>query len=223
MKKDKKNNKRLTKKGKLKLVFLIIMLLLVAFIVAYFTLFNNISNNQKVKVVDEIKKFDYTVSETDTKLFKDNFKKLKEVLNSDNIDNKEYATLISELFIIDFYTLDNKLTKNDVGGVQFVYKTYQSDFVDKARNGIYKQVKNNLYNDRKQSLPEVSSIEVVSVEEVVPSTIFESEDFKDVTDEESYEVSLKWKYKNNDDFQTTATVVVVKDADKLSIAKLSNE
>lgn len=224
MKKEKKNKKRMTKKSKLKLVFVITMFILIVGIIGYFTLGVNSENDKvKTKVVDEIKEFNYTVSNSDSKLFKEKFKELKNILSEKNVDNKEYAKLVSELFIIDFYTLDNKLTKNDVGGVQFVYTNYQSDFIDKARDGIYKQVKSNLDNDRNQSLPEVNTIEVVSVEEVVPSKIFESEDFKNVTEAESYEIKLKWTYKNNDKFQTNSTVVVVKDSDKLSVAKLSSE
>lgn len=223
MNKNKKNKKRMSKKAKIKLIFVILMLILVAFIIGYFVVGGKNSDDKaKTKVVDEIKKFNYTVSDSDSKLFKEKFKELKKVLSEKEVDNKKYATLVSELFVIDFYTLDNKLTKNDVGGVQFVYTKHQADFIDKARDGMYKQVKNNLDNDRKQSLPEVDTIEVVSTEEVVPSAIFESEDFKNVTDAEAYEIKLKWTYKNDDKFQKEATVVVVKDSDKLSVAKLSD-
>ena len=50
----------------------------------------------------------------------------------------------------------------------------------------------------------------------------EIEDFKNVTEAEAYEIKLKWTYKNDDKFQKEATVVVVKDSDKLSVAKLSD-
>jgi hypothetical protein len=220
--KKKKNKKPLTKKQKRKRIIITFLIIILAVLLVVFAI--NVGkkdeNENTKKVVDEIKKFSYTVSDTDTQLFKDKFKELKVVLTKKNIDNKEYAKLISELFVIDFYTLDNKTTKNDVGGVQFVYESYKSDFVDKARDGMYKQVKSNIDNDRKQSLPEVSSIKVESIEEVVPSTIFESDDFKNETEASAYEVKLSWTYKNNDSFQKEATIVVVKDGEKLSIAKL---
>lgn len=218
--KDGKQRKKMSKSKKRKIIIgILIVVLAILLIIFAITLGKKEDDNQK-KVVDEIKKFSYTVSETDTQLFKDTFKELKKVLSAKEIDNKEYAKLISELFVIDFYTLDNKNTKNDVGGVQFIYESYKADFVDSARDSIYKQVKSNLDNNRNQSLPEVETIEVTSIEEVVPSTIFESEDFKDVTEAEAYEVNLNWTYKNNDDFQTEATIIVVKDGDKLSIGKL---
>lgn len=222
MSKRKKNKKPLTKKQKIRKIFVTVLILILAILLVIFAINigkNNEDDNKK-KVVDEIKKFSYTVSETDTKLFKDKFKELKVVLTKKDIDNKEYAKLISELFVIDFYTLDNKNSKNDVGGVQFVYESHKTDFVDKARDSIYKQVKSNLDNDRKQNLPEVASVEVSSIEDIVPSTVLESEDFKDVKEANSYEVKLSWTYKNNDNFQDEATIIVVPDGEKLSIAKL---
>lgn len=214
---------RQKKTGKLKkrrIVIGVLILILAILLILFAINLGDKDNENKKKVVDEIKKFSYTVSDTDTKLFKDKFKKLKNVLSEKEIDNKEYAKLISELFIIDFYTLDNKTSKNDVGGVQFIYESYKADFVDKARDSIYKQVKSNLDSTRNQNLPEVQNIEVNSIEEVVPSEIFESEEFEGVTDPEAYELNLSWTYKNNDDFQSEATIIVVKDKDKLSIGKL---
>lgn len=219
-KQTKRTNKK--KNNKIKLIFIAFMLLIIGFIVVKFVFLNNNSTDEpKKKVVDEIKKFSYVVSDADTKLFKEKFKLLKSELSKKNINNKEYAKLISELFVIDFYTLDNKSNKNDIGGTQFVYTSHKTDFIEKARHGMYKQVQSNLDDDRKQSLPEVSTVEVIQVEEIVPSTVLSSDDFKESTNTDAYEIKLKWTYKNNDDFQKEATIVVVKDGDKLSIAKLN--
>ena len=52
--------------------------------------------------LDEIKEFNYTVSDSDSKLFKEKFKELKKVLSEKEIDNKKYATLVfafSSLFL----------------------------------------------------------------------------------------------------------------------------
>ena len=123
-------------------------------------------------------------------------------------------------FIIDFYTLSNKSNINDVGSVQFVYSSFRTDFVDLARAGIYKQVKSNLDNDRNQDLPEVASVTVDSIEKVVPSTILISDDFKNVTEANAYQVKVSWTYTKKNNFQTSATMLIVKDGDKLSVAKL---
>lgn len=218
--KDGKQKKKMSKPNKRKILILILIVVLAVLLVLFALNLGKKEDDNKKKVVDEIKKFSYTVSETDTELFKNKFKELKKVLSSKNIDNKEYAKLISELFVIDFYTLDNKITKNDVGGVQFVYESYKADFIDSARDSIYKQVKSNLDNNRNQSLPEVENIDVTSVEEVSPSEIFENDEFKNATELLGYEIDLNWTYKNNDDFQTEAKIIVVQDGDKLSIGKL---
>ena len=53
-----------------------------------------------------------------------------EKIEAKEVDNKKYAEAISKLFVIDFFTLDNKSSKNDVGGVQFVYTSYKADFIE---------------------------------------------------------------------------------------------
>ena len=213
--------KRKNNKKKL-IIFVLVLILAVALVV--FALNNgkkdNVDEGKKKVVVDEIKEFSYTVAKSDTKLFKDTFKELKTELSKKEVDNKNYASLVSKLFVIDFYTLSNKSNVNDVGAVQFVYSGYTTDFVEYARKGMYKQVKSNLDNNRQQELPEVATVTIESIDEVVPSSILENEAFKDVTEANAYEVKINWTYTKSNDFQTSATMLIVKDGDKLSVAKL---
>lgn len=220
---SKRNKTVRPKKKKLKRILLFIFILLIAGGLVYFAL--NIKdkgkgkNTPKKKIVDKIENFDYNVSETDTKLFKDEFKKLKKELSKKEVDNKKYSELVAKLFVIDFFTLDNKLSKNDVGGVQFVYSNYKTTFIDKARDEFYKYVKNNLNKDRNQELPIVSEIEVQSVEQISASSELSGSDFEGI--DEAYSVKLSWKYEKDLGYQNSATVIVVKDNDKFSVAKLS--
>ena len=210
--------RRISNKKKLLICFVLILLA----IGGYFG-YNKFFKETEVtapKVIDEIKNFNYVVNEKDTKLFKSTFKELKSILNAKEVDNKKYAETVSKLFIIDFFNLNNKSSKNDVGGVQFVYSSYKSDFIDYARDGMYKQVPNSIDNKRNQNLPEVKSVKVTGVEEVVPSSVFEHKDFEGVTEANAYEITLTWEYKNDSGFQDKATLTVVKDGDKLSIAKM---
>ena len=213
-----KKNKRPRKKRKIRL-FIFIIVLIAAGILVYMALNLNKDTTKKEgkKVVDKIDNFDYTVSETDTKLFKDEFKKLKKVLSEKEVDNKKYAEQVAKLFIIDFYTLDNKVTKNDVGGVQFVYSNYKSTFIDKARNEFYKYVKSNLDNNRNQELPIVENITVNSSDEVTASNELTTDEF---SDKEAYKINVSWEYKKDLGYQDSATLIVVKDNDKFSVAKL---
>ena len=176
-----------------------------------------------VTVISEIDGYSYHLNSNETRLYKKYYKELEKELKDSKVDEENYAKLISKLFIIDFYTLSNKTSINDVGSVQFVYSSYKSDFIDYAREGIYKQVKSNLDNDRSQDLPEVKSVTIDSIEEIVPSTELKSDDFKNVTDPEAYKVKINWDYTKSNDFQTSATMVIVKDGEKLSVAKLEDE
>lgn len=208
---------------KVRRIILFIIVLLIAGALVYMALNNNTSkvkDIKKKKVVDKIDNFDYSVSETDTKLFKDEFKKLKKVLSSKEVDNQKYSEAVAKLFIIDFYTLDNKMSKNDVGGVQFVYSKYKKTFIDKARDQFYKYLKNNLSNDRNQDLPIVSEITVNSSEAISASSELSGTDFAGI--EEAYKVNLSWDYEEDLGYQKGATVIVIKDGDKFSVAKLSN-
>ena len=221
MSKEKKKKKRISSKKKLLLCFIIVLLI----VGGYFG-YNKFFKKSEVtapKVVDEIKDFNYVVNEHDSKLFKSTFKELKEVLSKKEVDNKKYAETISKLFIIDFFNLENKTSKNDVGGVQFVYTSYKSDFIDYARDGMYKQVKNSIDSKNNTNLPKVTSIKVTGSDTVVPSSVFEHKDFEGVTEANAYEVKLEWTYENGSGFQDSAVITVVKDGDKLSIAKMSEE
>ena len=204
-------------------IILFIILLLVAGVLVYMALNNTTSKVKSVKkkkVVDKIDNFDYQVSETDTKLFKSEFKKLKTILSKKEVDNQKYSEAVAKLFIIDFYTLDNKLTKNDVGGVQFVYSKYKSTFIDKARDEFYKYLKNNLSNDRNQDLPVVSEITVNSSDAISAASELSGTDFAGI--EEAYKINLSWEYEEDLGYQKSATVIVIKDDTKFSVAKLSN-
>ena len=204
---------------------LICFILVVAIVGGYFVYINFIAEKQvsAPKVVDEIKEFNYVVNENDTKLFKKTFKELKDVLSKKEVDNKKYAEVISKLFVIDFFNLENKTSKNDVGGVQFVYNSYKTDFVDYARDGIYKQVSNSIDSKKNTSLPQVTSVKITKNDTVVPSSVFEHEDFANETEANAYEIGIEWEYKNGTGFQKKAVITVVKDGDKLSIAKMSEE
>lgn len=202
---------------------IILCLIAVAIIVGGFFVWNNFirPRSNKPKVVDSIKNkdVDYVVSDNDTKLFKDTFNELKKVLNEKEVDNKKYAETITKLFVIDFFTLSNKTSKNDVGGVQFVYENYKSDFVEGARNSIYKQVHSNVTDDRSNSsLPTVVKVKIDDIDEISPYSMFEGNLFTE--DQVGYMVNISWEYKNDDNFQSNATIIIVPDGNKLSIGRM---
>ena len=200
---------------------ILLCLIVVAVLVGGFLIWNNFIRpmTNKSKVVDSIKNedVDYVVSDTDSKLFKTTFGELKKVLNAKEVDNKKYAETITKLFVIDFFTLSNKTSKN--GGVQFVYGAYKKDFIDGARDTIYKQVHSNITDDKSnKSLPTVVKVKIDDIDEISPASTFENMGFTE--DQVGYIVNVSWEYKNKDDFQNSATIIVVPDGNKLSIGSM---
>ena len=198
-------------------------LIIIAILIGGFFVWNNFikPRSTKSKVVDSIKNedVDYVVSDSDTKLFKDNFNELKKVLNAKEVDKKKYAETIAKLFVIDFFTLSNKTSKNDVGGVLFVYGGYQTDFVEGARNSLYNQVGSTASDEKiNANLPTVTKVQIDDIDEISPYNMFEGNYFTE--DQVGYMINISWEYKNKDDFQKNATIIVVPDANKLSIGRM---
>ena len=195
------------------IIFVILFILLA---ISTMDIINSLkSNDKKIEILDTIKGYDYSLNEYDSAYFKKVFKKLKKELENKKVDEEKYAKLVSELFVIDFYSLDDALNKNDVGGIQFVYKDYQSDFVKYAKDTIYKYVDNNIYGDRKQKLPKVDSVEVTEVKQDKVS--FEN----DVTDEKAYYINVTISYDKDLEYQKNIELILIHNDKKLEIAKLS--
>ena len=168
----------------------------------------------EVVVTNNIDKYGYVLTDKDTDYYKELFGKLKNALNAEKMDEELYASLVGQLFVSDFYTLDNKLSSSDVGGLQFILSDYKDNFALKAKDTMYKTVKSNLYNDRKQDLPIVSK---ASVDSVTKTTY----KYGDVTDSNAYSVSVTVTYETDMGYPKSVKVILVHNNDKLEIAKVS--
>ncbi len=209
-KKRKLSKKKITK-------FIILIVVIVALCVGVFFAAKTFLGGKKekeVKVVDNIEKYGYTLDENETKYYKSLFEDLKKVLNANEVDEEKYASLVSQLFLTDFFNLENKLSKNDVGGLQFVYTDFQGDFQKYAKDGVYQYLENDTYDDRKQELPKVSAVDIVNVEQ----STFE---YLDQADEKAYVVEAKISYEEDMGYQSTATLTLIHRDHKLEIAKMS--
>ena len=209
-KKRKLSKKKITR-------FIILMIVIVALCVGVFFAVKTFLGGKKeteVKVVDNIEKYGYTLDENETKYYKSLFEDLKKTLNADEVDEEKYASLITQLFLTDFFNLENKISKNDVGGIQFVYTDFQGDFQKYAKDHVYQYLENDTYDDRKQELPKVSAVDIVNVEQ-------SSFEYLDQVDEEAYVIEAKISYEEDMENQTTATLTLIHRENKLEIAKMS--
>lgn len=162
-----------------------------------------------IKVIDKIDDYGYKLEDRDSKLYASKFKELKILLDKKEVDEEEYTKLLTTLFVIDFYSLDNKNNKYDVGGLEFVDEVDQLTFKNFAMATYYKNVKDNTYGTRKQKLPNVTSVDIINIED----TVFNKK-------EEGYLVDVSWSYDSNYDASNHANITLVKDGKKLLIVKV---
>lgn len=208
---------KLKKKYKRILITILVIALLVILSIAIVKLVKGSSSKEpeEVKIVSKIDKYGYNLKENKPKVYKDMFEELKTILNTDKVNEEEYAKKITEMFIYDFYSLNDKMAKTDIGGVDFVYKDILDNYLQNAQDTYYKYVESNIYNNRKQTLPEVTNIVVGDVTQKPFA-------YGDKTDEKAYEIKATWDYTNTafSKYQKSATLIFIHDDFKLSLVEL---
>lgn len=204
--------KKMKKKAKI-MIALISLVMVVAITITLYLLFNKEPKEKPLKVVESIDKYGYTLTENETKLYKTLFKKLENELKKDEVDYENYASLIAQLFIADFYDLNSKIAKTDIGGLQFINKDIKDNLIIKAEETFYKYVENNLDGKRTQILPAVKSITVDSVN---PSKYA----YNDKDYQEAYEVNLTWEYEQDIGYETSSKMIIICEDKILSIIEL---
>ena len=180
-------------------------------ILVYNFFFKN--KEEEVKVIKSIPEYGYDLRENETKLYKDEFEKLDDILSKNDVDYEEYAKEIAKLFIIDFYTLSNKQSKNDIGGTDFIKESMRDNFIEEARSTFYRYIE-VLSDNRNQDLPEVSEIKSVKIED----TSFTYSD--DTVDDNAYRVTISWDYKEDFGYETKANMIIVREDKKLYIVEM---
>lgn len=77
-----------------------------------------------IEIVDKMEDFDYQLTGNNTDYFKSLYYDLKDLLTKKKDENfdEEYAKLVSQLLVTDYYDLNSKLDKTDVGGVNLFGK-----------------------------------------------------------------------------------------------------
>ena len=166
-------------------------------------------------VENEIEEYGYTLKSTRNDRYKKAFQELKDILSKKDVDEKAYVEQISKMFIMDFYTLNDKLANTDVGGIDFIHTDAKTNFLEKAEDTVYKYVENDIYGNRDQQLPEVTEVTVEKVENI------EYTIGTDFTDDSAYQVEVSLKYKEDMDYPTKATLIFVHEDNKLSLVEIA--
>ncbi len=206
---------KLKKKPRKILIIILTIVALGAIALVGYNIFFKTQEVKEAKVLKTIKKYGYTLKDNKNKRYQDMFAELDKILSKSSPNEEEYAKKITEMFIYDFYTLENKVAKTDVGGTDFVYTASLTNFLQNAQDTYYKYVESDIYDQRKQKLPEVDKITIESIEQ----TEFA---YGEETDDKAYEVKVSWTYVGEDfgDYQNEATLTFIHEDIKLSLAEL---
>lgn len=201
------------KKRKIIIITCIVFIILLGvFIYLYLTNYDKKDKDiSDTRVVSEIKKYNYTLNENATAYYKEKFNELLE-LSEEEIDDEKFVSLITSLFLSDYYTLNNKRDKLDVGGLQFILEKEKDDFLKVSTNTIYKYLENNYNGNRKQNLPIVTDIVINKTDKIKYTYLNKTED--------AYQISASIKYQEDLGYQREVTLVLVGDNNKFSIVEL---
>lgn len=200
-------SKRRKKKG----IAVIIAILIIACLILYLILF--CFGKETSKVVDEIEKYGYTLDNRDTKLMQDIFNELKNELDETAVDYEKYAELLSEYFIVDLYTMDNKLNKYDVGGVECIHPDHVTNYKLKVEDTLYRYLEEN--SSRKEQMPEVTNIKVDNI----TTSTYKYND----SEYDAYIVELSWEYKKDLGYDESGNITLIKIDNKLYVAEYTTE
>ncbi len=199
------------KKYKRLLFIIALAIIVVLVLVLILKFYRGLNKDTKIKVIEKVENFEYVLEDRDTVIYKNIYQELKHNLESENIDQAKYAEQIAELFIIDLFTLDNKLSSYDVGGVDFVYPDAVANYKLNVEDTLYKYMENNADGKRKQNLPIVAKITVESNEQGEFS-------LKDETIP-CYVITLAWDYEKDLGYDKKATVKVIAQDEKLYVGE----
>ncbi len=192
---------------------LLVVVIVIGVVKIFFTSDTEKTETNVSSIISTITDYGYTLDDRDTEYMKEVFSELEAILEQSEVDYEAYAEALAKLFIIDFYTLDNKINKYDVGSLEYILSSVVDMFRQKAMDTIYKDIIDNTYKDRVQDLPEITQVNVESIEEA--TYILDEEEVS------AYKVEVTFEYKEDLGYDTEGTIYLVRNAQKLEIVSYS--
>lgn len=197
-------------KRKFKIGLIIILLVAILSLLVYSCIkLTKSDDKQEVEKLDNIPSYGYSLDKRDTKLMKDEFKELKKVLSSEDVNYEDYAKSLSKLFVIDLFTIDNKINKYDVPCLEYILEDNIDNFSNNVSDTLYKYVIDNTNKKRNQELPQVSSVIVENVE--VLESSYKDEPY------DGYKVNVEWTYLKDLGYDTSGIIKLIKKNNKLYV------
>lgn len=198
------------KKNK-KVLALLMLIGVILFGYLIFRVRNDFFKKQDKTVVDSIGLYGYTLEKTDTKLYENYFKELSKILNEKTIDYEKYAEYLSKLFIVDTFTLNNKLASTDIGGTEFIHPDLKENFKENMGNNMYRNIEVNLDGKRQQELPIVKDVTIDTIKE--DKVKYNDKEY------DGYIIKANIEYEKDLGYQTEIELTLIKDDKILYIIK----
>ena len=193
----------MSKKTNSKIILLFIVVGVILFSILFIKVYNDfIKDNSAQKEISSIEYYGYTLNSNDTDLYKSYYKELDKVLKEKQVDYRSYASLLSKLFIVDVYNLNNKLASTDIGGLEFIHPDLKENFKENMSETLYKYVESNIDGKRTQELPIVKEVKV--------NNVFETKYTYNNTEYDAYLVNMNWSYEKDLGYQTSSKLTVIK-------------
>lgn len=125
----------------------------------------------------------------------------------ENQDLEEEAKQVAVSFVYDFFTLSNKKSQDDMGGLAFIPTAYIGTFQEYATSYYYGNYPTIINEYGKDSLPQVTDVRVTSIE-AAPNLMYHYQPV------EGYLVTLQATYADSklsaDQLKTSMTVTVIR-------------
>ena len=161
---------------------------------------------------EEIEGYGYILKPTRNDRYKEMFHQLERILNEQEIDEKAYLTQISKMFIMDLYTLNDKTSSDDIGGMDFVHSNVRDKMEEILKNSVYYYLDDENYDD--SELPEVTDVFIERIENI------EYNYNADLTDSSAYQVDVSIVYKEDLGYPTFANLIFIHEGNKLSLVEV---
>lgn len=181
--------------------------------------------NTNIGITDNTEEVvDYTLRESATEYQKEIHAELLEVQKAFEDSwtpetEGDYAEAVVKNFITDFYTWSNKSGRNDVGGLQFVYPLYRTDFRNKAVDVFYLYLDYYIEQYGVEELLTVKDVKVTGLDTNYVYTM------PDGTQLDGTYVYAEWTYENSQKldlskFPTETGFIVVEKAGQLVLIEI---
>ena len=178
----------------------------------YESLQNTYCEMVNFEMPEEIEGYDYILKPTRNDRYKEMFHQLERILNEQEIDEKAYITQISKMFIMDLYTLNDKTSSDDIGGMDFVHSNVRDKMERILKNGVYYYLDDEDYDV--SELPEVTDVFIEKIENINYNY---NPDFNDSF---AYQVDVSIVYKEDLGYPTFANLIFTHEGNKLSLVEV---